>query len=123
MIEIGRPVGVIHAIDYETGSSYHPVIKIPEVGLYIGEVELWGQGVGKQALTQMLELLPERAAYAVIHRKNERSIKLFTSLGFKKIGKARKGQELYLFQILQAEVKCLRSLQSPSLTLQPSTGV
>jgi len=119
MIDIGRPVGVIHATDYLSSDS---PVKIPEIGLYIGETGVWGQRIGKQALAQMLELLPQPVAYAVIHPRNKRSIRLFTSLRFKKVGKARKGQDLYLFQILPVEVECLRSLRSPSLTLKLSTS-
>lgn len=122
MIDIGRPVGVIHATDYLSSDS---PVKIPEIGLYIGEPGLWGQGVGKQALAQMLDLLPQPVAYAVIHPRNKRSIRLFTSLRFKKVQKARKGQDLYLFEILRyrtVEVEWLRSMSSPSLTLEPSTS-
>jgi RimJ/RimL family protein N-acetyltransferase len=87
IIDIGRPVGVIH-VDYE--QDFYP-----EIGLYIGEPDLWGQGIGKKALQQILERCPDPVAYAVIHPKNKRSIRLFTSLGFHRVGKARNGQHLY----------------------------
>ncbi len=113
-----RAVGVVHVTN-----SQHPA---PEVGLYIGETTLWGQGIGKRALSLVLDILfishSAQKVYAVIHPRNKRSVKLFTSAGFKKVGKARHGQGLYLFEIPAPEVVCLKTSPYPSLTLQPSTG-
>lgn len=81
-----RPVGVVHA-DF----GREPV----EVGIYIAEIELWGRGIAKEALSQALRLIGRHRVQAVIHPRNKRSLALFASLGFKKIGKARTGQDLY----------------------------
>ena len=86
-----RPVGVVHVVD--TDKPY------PEIGLYIGEMGLWGKGAGKDALglgIREMERYPHvEGLHAVIHPENKRSIRLFTSLGFKKIGESRKEQDLY----------------------------
>jgi len=86
-----RRVGVIHAESLDQ--------PIPEVGLYVGEVGLWGRGIGREALKQAMFQLDKKyeGLQAVIHPKNRRSIRLFTGLGFSKVGKARKGQDLYGF--------------------------
>ena len=93
-----RGVGVIHAtLDTE----------YPEIGLYIGEVSLWGQGVGKRALEIVMGKLStfgHKTTQAVIHPRNKRSIKLFTSLGFKEVGGARNGQRLYRYTLGGPEI-------------------
>ena len=67
----------------------------PEVGIFIGEVSLWGRGVGKKALSLALDWLKENgytAVHTTILKYNMRSIKLFESIGFKKIGEGREGE-------------------------------
>ena len=96
-----RAVGVVHVI---LNTDF------PEVGLYLGEIPLWGKGIGREALKLVIlrllshpgllghpELLglDRRILRAVIHPKNGKAIRLFTGLGFKRIGKARKEQDLY----------------------------
>lgn len=67
----------------------------PECGLSIGEVSLWGKGIAKQALQLGIEWLKE-SGYKRVHtsilNSNERSLKLFKSLGFKVIGEARQDE-------------------------------
>ena len=86
-----RPVGVVH-IDGINGEC-------PEIGLYIGEITLWGRGIGylvlDLAMGQAVTRLGIKKLCAVIHPDNIRSIRLFTRLGFKKAGGARYGQDLY----------------------------
>jgi len=87
-----RPVGVVHVTELQS--------EVPEVGLYIGETTLWGQGIGKEALRLLLSGFRNSRpkVRAVIHPHNKRSVALFTGLGFVKTGKAegeRKGQECY----------------------------
>jgi len=87
-----RPVGVIHVNEIDR--------EYPEIGLYIGDMNLWGKsGIGKRALQLAIDRISVyshiQGLHAVIHPENKRSIRLFKSLGFKKIEKARKGQELY----------------------------
>ena len=67
----------------------------PELGWYIGEVSLWGKGIGKEAVGLGLDYIKsqnKKYARATILDDNERSIKLAKSLGFEKLGKARQGE-------------------------------
>lgn len=88
-----RSVGVVH-VDYHR--------RPPEVGLYIGEISLWGHGVGGSTLKKVIGRVIEenyRVISAVIHPKNRRSIRLFTSLGFEKAGPGREGQDEYILDL------------------------
>lgn len=70
----------------------------PEVGIYTGEIGLWGQGVAKEAIKLGLEWLKLQGKHrlsATVLMDNERSIRLFESLGFKRIGEARPGEWAY----------------------------
>ncbi len=85
-----RSVGVIHASDLLT--------ERPEIGLYVGELGLWDDGVGERALLEVIDILKSSNylwARAVIHPDNIRSIRLFTKCGFIRISKGRKGQDIY----------------------------
>jgi len=85
-----RAVGVVHIRDLNTPG--------PEIGLYIGDVTIWGRGIGKRALELAMEWAwghGVRRLQAVIHPRNRRSHPLFLSLGFVRIGRGRRGQVLY----------------------------
>ena len=85
----GRAVGSIHISNMD--------LDYPEIGLYIAEIPLWGEGVGRRAIELVLKLyitMKKPGLHAVIHPNNKRSIRLFTGLGFMKIGGARNGQDL-----------------------------
>ena len=74
----------------------------PEVGISIGEVTLWGKGVGKQSLSLALDWLKEKGyekVHTTILKDNERSIRLFESVGFKRIGEAREEEWEYSLQL------------------------
>lgn len=82
-----RPVGVITICQLDHWE--------PEVGIYIGEVSLWGQGVGKEAVMQGLEYIKsqgKQSCHTTILKSNERALRLAKSLGFKKAGDAREGE-------------------------------
>lgn len=67
----------------------------PEVAVVVGETNLWGQGVGKQALLLGIEWLKEhgyKRVHTSILNSNERSLRLFKSVGFKVIGEAREDE-------------------------------
>lgn len=71
-----RPVGEAH-ITWGNGR--------PDIGLYIGDLSIWGQGIGKEAISLLLANL--RARYrgrvtATIHPYNFRSRMLFKQMGF-----------------------------------------
>ena len=73
-------------------------LKSGEIGIYIGEVSLWGKGVGYKSLklgvARMIALGFE-VIWAAIHPENIASVKLFTGMMFKKVGKARRGVDRY----------------------------
>ena len=74
----------------------------PSVGIYIGEVSLWGKGIGKQGLLLALDWLKGEeysAVWTTILSNNERSIKLFQSLGFQKVFQAREGEDTYILKL------------------------
>jgi len=67
----------------------------PEVGYYIGEVSLWGKGIGREAVKLALDYIKNYGrehCHTTVLESNERSIRLLESLGFKKNGEARKGE-------------------------------
>lgn len=85
-----RDVGVVWVS--ELNSS------VPEVGIYIGEVTLHGRGVGKQTLGIIKDALKARGysrVTAKILEDNKKSIGLFESCGFRKVGRAREGEWMY----------------------------
>lgn len=70
IIEHGaRPVGVVS------------IATDGDVGIYIGEKDMWGQGIAKEVLQQALDNRT-REYTAEIHIENEASQRLFESVGF-----------------------------------------
>ncbi len=69
-----------------------------ELGIAIGESNLWGKGIGTSAIQCMMKYASEKLGIfifdAEIHEGNVRSRKLFESIGFKEI--SRIGTEEYL---------------------------
>jgi len=90
-----RPVGVVTMSDLDHWC--------PEVGLYIGEVSLWGKGIGTKMLQKALEWIKEYSlshAYIVgcrttILNANIAAVKVFIKCGFKRTADARKGESWY----------------------------
>jgi len=67
----------------------------PEIGYYIGEVSLWGNGLGKQAVGLALDWLRSEGfeyTHTTVLKNNTRSMKLLKGLGFVVMGKAREGE-------------------------------
>jgi len=91
----GRPAGVVNIGQLDNWE--------PEIGVYIGELALWGKGIGKESVRLGVEWIRDYAkthkhvvaVIATILDNNERSIKLFISLGFKRIADARPKESLY----------------------------
>ncbi len=90
-----RPVGVVNIGQLDHWS--------PEIGYAIGEVSLWGHGIGTQAVQLGIDWVKE---YSKTHRHithihttikddNQASIKLIKKLGFKKGMKAREGESYW----------------------------
>lgn len=67
----------------------------PEIAVAIGEINLWGQGVAKKALLLAMQWLKDngyKRVHTSILKNNERSRRLFKSLGFIDIGDAREDE-------------------------------
>ena len=79
----GRPVG---EIGYRLADG-DPTMAT--VDIKIGEPELWGQGIGSAAMRLFVAFLRERAGVATIVAEpgawNERSLRMFRSLGFREV--------------------------------------
>jgi len=85
--DILRPVGVLNIGQLESWT--------PELGLYLGETSLWGRGIGAEALNLALLWLENngyQATHTTIPKSNKRAMRLFSSAGFEKTGKARVGE-------------------------------
>jgi RimJ/RimL family protein N-acetyltransferase len=82
-----KPIGVINLGQLEHWS--------PEIGWYVGEVDEWGHGYGKEAVRLAMLYLKERGyeyCHTTIKWDNERSIKIAWKLGFQEQSQAREGE-------------------------------
>ena len=87
IVNIGRDIGVVTIVQCDNWS--------PEIGFYIGEVSLWGQGYGKEAVRLAEEWLKERnyvQTHTTVKEDNKRAISLLMSRGWVRAGNARKGE-------------------------------
>ncbi len=74
----------------------------PEMSLGVGEVLLWGTGVGRDALALALNWLREQGykySRTSILDNNERAKRLYLVAGYEKIAGARPGESLYRAEI------------------------
>jgi RimJ/RimL family protein N-acetyltransferase len=95
MAIVARPIGVltIGILDHWEA----------DMGIYIGETSLWGQGAGRSALKLGVQWLRQYAkdhthlvaAKATIMNGNERARRLFQSEGFERVCAARPGESQY----------------------------
>ncbi len=80
----GRPVGMVDYRDLDT------IVRSATVGITVGEKELWGQGLGTEALGLLLRHLFDRLNLRRVQLDtwsgNERAIRAFTRLDSKKKG-------------------------------------
>jgi len=87
-----RKVGSVSLHSFSTGT--------PEVDVYIGETTLWGKGIAKKALQEIIKLNSDtlkryKVVCARIMKGNIRSQKLFESCGFTRRGEGRPGEWYY----------------------------
>lgn len=90
-----RPVGVVNIGQLDHWS--------PEIGYLIGEVSLWGKGIGTQAVQLGIDWVKDYAKthkhithiHTTIKDNNRVSVKLITKLGFKIGMKAREGERYW----------------------------
>ena len=83
----GRKIGIVTIGQLDHWS--------PEIGYYLGEVSLWGRGLGKGAVGLALDWLKtygKEHAHTTVLKSNKRSLNLLKSLGFKILGDAREGE-------------------------------
>lgn len=94
-----RPIGVVNIGQLDHWS--------PEVGYLIGEITLWGRGIGTEAVKLGIEWIKEyakthkhiTAIHTTIHDDNYGSIGIVKKLGFKKGMKARDGETYWIRQL------------------------
>ena len=96
VIPVIRTAGRVHAVDLTSRS--------PEVGVLIGDMEMWGRGIATLAISKIVSWLNEHGpwdrCHALIHPDNGASMKAFAKNGFvleRKDG--RNGQYLYVREI------------------------
>lgn len=107
--ENGRPIGRIYISRIDRHSDSLDITKF-----YIGEPAMWGKGVGREIMTEVLEycftfLHMERVTLDY-YTGNKRASTLYESLGFKSEGIARNATkkdgryyDLHLMSMLRAE--------------------
>ena len=84
---IAREVGIVRVSNLEDFC--------PNIGFTIGEVSLWGKGVGKQAVSLALDWLNsigKKYVNTTVLTNNQRAVGLLEGLGFESRGEARKGE-------------------------------
>lgn len=91
-----RPVGVVNIGQLDHWS--------PEIGYLVGEVSLWGQGVGTEAVRLGIEWVEEYAEthkhithiHTTIKDNNKASVRIVKRLGFDRGMKAREGESYWV---------------------------
>ena len=69
----------------DIGEQQVPGLSEIKIGLTIFRKDLWGQGIGYQAITQLLDMLTAKGVKKVIlsvEKQNERAIRLYKKIGF-----------------------------------------
>ena len=85
-----RSVGYIQFADWGDG--------VADIGIYIGEITLWGKGIGRRALTIAMADLRDMGTKVVradVVISNVASQRMFESLGFSKVAGRREGECSY----------------------------
>ena len=79
-----RPIGVVTIGQLDHWS--------PEIGYYLGEETLGGQGIGREMVRlgmEEIKLMGKEYCHTTVLKDNMKSIRLLKSLGFKYLGQAR----------------------------------
>jgi len=58
------------------------------VGVYVGEKDLWGKGIGTEAVEILCESFGRDRFYAEIHSENTGSQRLFENCGFEEVSES-----------------------------------
>lgn len=89
-----RDVGSVNITDTDE--------KRPEVGVYVGEVTLWGNGIATAALEFTVEWMSEQSysgARATILEGNTASQRLFEKVGFTRVAESGNREIVYHYEI------------------------
>ena len=81
----GRDDFIIEQFGGGVGDGVVAIAEDGDVGIYIGEKRLWGEGLAKEALKKAIDRV-DRDLVAQIHQENTRSQHLFESVGFERTG-------------------------------------
>jgi len=87
LVEDDRPIGrgVLFGLDF--------VNRTGELGLFIGDPSCWGRGLGREAVTLLLDyafsLLNLNSIMLGAFAFNERALACYSSVGFREIGRRR----------------------------------
>jgi len=95
-------IGECYIIEILGGMIWTPIgdVTLSEetIPIVIGRKEYWGKGIAKKVLLGLMQRARElgysRIKAKEIYHFNERSIRLFRSLGFTEIGKTEDGVEM-----------------------------
>lgn len=83
-----RKIGMVNVFNLDTD--------MPELGIYIGEIKLWGNGLASEAIDLLVDNLKKKGydkICATTNKENCRSIKLWEKLGFKRKEEVKNGTE------------------------------
>ena len=95
-------IGECYIIEVKEGTTWVPIgdVTLSEetIPIVIGRKEYWGCGIGKKVLFSLIQRAKE-IGYTHIKVKeiydfNERSMRIFRSLGFREVGKTINGIEM-----------------------------
>lgn len=89
-----RDVGSVYATELDT--------ETPEVGVYVGEITSWGNGIATDGLNFIIDWLGEHnysKARAKIADANEPSQNLFQKVGFERVGPAGEDEGEYIIDL------------------------
>ena len=97
-------IGECYIIEIKEGGDWLPIgdVTLSEatIPIVIGRKDYWGRGIGKQVLIYLIgrarDLGYSQIKVKEIYNFNERSIRLFRSLGFTETGKTEQGIEMVL---------------------------
>jgi RimJ/RimL family protein N-acetyltransferase len=92
--ELWRDVGSVNVSKLDTDD--------PEVGVFVGEISAWGNGIATEAVEFALNWLRKRdfeKASARILEENEGSKAVFEKAGFRRTGPAREGEDEYEIEL------------------------
>ena len=115
----GRPIGFVNYRDY------HPKGKSAEIGIGIGQPDLWGKHLGRDALQALLrylfdELGLHRVGLAVVGF-NDRAIAMYKAVGFEVEGIERDGVGTEDGYIDDVKMGIVRGRPRPDFDPQPVT--